>query len=61
MSVVDSVFSGVGGRAIWSLQKMATITDIFYHFFLRFQYNHLQIFLFTAASVKLSEKWYEIP
>ena len=60
MSVVESVFSRVEGRALLSLLKMVTITDIFHHFFLKFQYNHLQIFL-TATSVKVSEKQYEIP
>ena len=56
MSVVDSVLSSVGGRALSSLLKLVTTTDIFHHFFLRFQYNHLQIFLLTANSVKVSEK-----
>ena len=51
MSVVDSSFSKVEGRAPSSLN----------HFFLRFQYKHLQMFLPSAASVEISEKWYEIP
>ena len=45
-------FSGVGGRALSLLLKMVTTTEIFHHFFLRFQYNHLQIFLLTATFVK---------
>ena len=53
MSVVDFVFNSVGGRALSSLLKLVATTDIFHHFFLRFQYNHLQIFLPTATSVKI--------
>ena len=49
--VVDSVFSSVGGRALSSLLKLVTTTDIFHHFFLRFQYNHLLAFLPTAPSI----------
>ena len=50
MSVVDSSLSSAEGRALSS----------FHHFFLRFQYKHLHMFLPTAASVKISEKRYEI-
>ena len=56
MSVVDFIFSGVVVRAFLSLLKLVTTTDIFHHFFLTFQQKHLQIFLPTAASVKISEK-----
>ena len=51
MSVMDSSFSGIQGRALSS----------FDHFFLRFQDKHLQMFLPSAASVKISGKRHEIP
>ena len=46
MSVVDSSFSSIEGRVI----------SLFHHFPLRFQYKYLQMFLPSAASVKISEK-----
>ena len=55
MSVVVTVFSSVGGRAFSAFLKLVTTTDIFHYFFLRFQYKNLQVFLPTAASVKISK------
>ena len=50
------VFSSIEGHTLSSLLKLVTKTDIFHQCFLRFQYKHLQIFLPTATSVKISEK-----
>ena len=55
MSLVDFVFTSVGARALSSLLKLVTATDILRHLFLRFQHNHLQIFFPTATSVKISQ------
>ena len=46
MPGVDSSFSSVEGSTLSS----------FHHFFPRFQYKHLQMFLPSAAFVKISEK-----
>ena len=51
MSVVDSSFSSVEG-----LRFHRSIT-----FSLDFSTNIFQMFLPSTASVKISEKWYDIP
>ena len=56
ISVGVTVFSSVGERAFSSFLKLVTTTDIFHYFFLWFQYKHLQVFLPTATSVKISKK-----
>ena len=53
MCLVDSVLSGVGGRALSSLLKLDITTDVFHHIFLRFNCTCLQIFFFIATSFKI--------
>ena len=60
ISVVDTVFSGVGGHALLSLLKLITSKDIFHRFFLRFQYKHLQIALLPLKSQKDDMKFCKI-